>query len=381
MNKRRFEDSIKLRTANANGRDIVFIGNDLFSDAIEKNLILMGKNVIKSYDCEEILSGKSILNKYHSDVFVLMAQYRQHKEIYEYLLDKGYRYQIDMAFMGLGGFIKETNLVDPLLTFNRSEQVYDGIKIYGNLGKAKLKIVVLGNSTSDPYTGGIKSWSEILYNKMVAAGNNDVCILNGAMGGYNSTQEFLKFNRDILPIKPDIVLSMSGYNDSLENWFDNYPYIHKYQNRFYEYLLTLDRMAPDSMDMRNLHQVTYGVEDRSNGWDVWINNIKKIHAISEEFGIKYIPFIQPMYFIDNHFVDEDLRNIVSEYYGDSMGQTKEKVTRFCTTAESELEKYPYIKNLLHIFNGEEVFYDICHCNEVGNRIIAESVFEVIKIYL
>lgn len=45
----------------------------------------------------------------------------------------------------------------------------------------------------------------------------------------NSVKKYLKLNRDVLTLNPDLVISFSGYNDVIGNsTVDNFPYLHKY---------------------------------------------------------------------------------------------------------------------------------------------------------
>lgn len=73
-----------------------------------------------------------------------------------------------------------------------------------------LKIVVLGGSTSDPALG--YSWPELLAGVLKERGAK-ATVLNGGVAGYSSNQELIKLTRDVLPLGPDIVISMSGVND------------------------------------------------------------------------------------------------------------------------------------------------------------------------
>lgn len=377
----RWEKSLLKRIENYQNREILLIGNDLFTDAIEENLKSLKKTVRDKISVEKLLSKEiNIDNGFSDKCFILMAQYRGHKEVYEYLIDLGLEYQKDFALMGLGGYIENVNLVDPLLMFNRSEDIIPGIKVYGNINNSSQIVAVSGNSTSDPYTGGIVSWPELLYNNLVKV-NPQICLLNCAMTGYTSTQEFLKFNRDVLPLKPDIYIMMSGYNDIQGNAsVDRYPFLHKYQKRFYDFLLTNPVLAPDSMDMRNLHEVTYGLPCVEPDYRIWLNNVRKIKAICDSFEVKYVPYLQPMVENGKYQIDDELRRIFIEYFGkDNYNSVKKKTINFCECIEKESEKNLEIHNIVHLLDKiPNAFYDTCHCNEQGNLVIATKVFHDIK---
>lgn len=372
---RRWESSLLKRIKNRKNRSIVLIGNDLFTNCIYENLLLLEIPVITKYSVQKVLDDSALSNYNKEDIFILMAQYRGHKEIYEFLTDKNYQYQLDFSLMGLGGYIENVDCVDSLLTYNRSDDL-PGIKIFGDQSTDSYKIVTLGNSTSDPYTGGIKSWSEMLY-EMLRKKEYHITLYCAAMTGYTSTQEYLKFNRDILQMKPDLVIMMNGYNDINGNAaIDHFPYLHKYQKRFYDFLLTNPVLAPDSMDMRNMKKVMHGLENDSEDVDIWLCNIRKMKAICNEFNIQFYPYLQPMVEYGGYIIEDDLIEMFKEYFGEVRYETyKRNVQNFCNDARKKIKNFPYIHDLTTIFKGKTgIFYDTCHCNELGNRIISNYIY-------
>ena len=82
---------------------------------------------------------------------------------------------------------------------------------YGDEASGGTRIMVLGGSTSSEvyYPEG---WVSKLYRKIHAEGKQ-VVIYNGAIEGDTVFQEFNRMIRDIRRLKPDIVISLSGYND------------------------------------------------------------------------------------------------------------------------------------------------------------------------
>ena len=91
---------------------------------------------------------------------------------------------------------------------------------YGSDGDGATRIMVLGGSTSSEvyYPEG---WVSRLYRIICAAGKKAV-IYNGAVEGDRVFNEMARLVRDIHRLKPDIVISLSGYNDlsALDNKFE-----------------------------------------------------------------------------------------------------------------------------------------------------------------
>lgn len=381
----RWGPSIRKYLENLNGRKVLIYGNDKYTIAIAQTAIALGINVkgvlsdtLSDDEISVFPSENFSLHFSPKEYFVLVASLIKHKEAYEALIHSGYKLSIDFAIMGIGGYTKPIDAIDSLLGFSRLNDDIPGFQILGEDTENAYKIVVLGNSTSDPTTAMIPSWCQLVYNKLLDNGYN-VCLYNGATTGYCSTQEFLKFNRDVLPLKPDVVISFGGYNDiEGTSSVEQFPFLHKYSRKFYEYLKTNPRLAPDSMYMRNVNMVSHGNPDVREDYLIWIENMKKMKVLCDLYSIQFIAYFQPMLENESCFVDTTLEQIIEEFYALSniSRQTiHDKVVSYNTSIRKYMKQFPFIRDLGGIFkNQSHVFYDICHYTEIGNELIAEKVF-------
>lgn len=142
------------------------------------------------------------------------------------------------------------NLYDPLLGYSRLDDI-EGYKIFHP--EYKKRIVVLGNSTTDWSVSGLRSWPYWLSELLVKSGY-EYSIYNGATVGYYSGQECLKCIRDILSLKPDIVISCSGINDA--GWLKaspDHPYICKWQNN------VVKKTIEQRSAVTSLREIGYGL--------------------------------------------------------------------------------------------------------------------------
>ena len=107
---------------------------------------------------------------------------------------------------------------------------YTGFKKFSdkNSTKVRKRIVVLGGSTSDcGYNTAVTNWTEWLEIILRESGCS-VEVLAGGIQGYASSQELLKLIRDVLILRPDLVISFSGINDAtgmgmlVQYFFDNH---------------------------------------------------------------------------------------------------------------------------------------------------------------
>ena len=375
----------------AKNREIVIVGNDSFTVEIAYTVqhlkyplsIIVTDNPKKfsAFKDDVKILGKEWLEKENLDAyFVFGALMTGHKEVYTVLVERGRILRKDFTIIGIGGYTKPLDSIDSLLTLNRRNEDIVGFRVFDNCKETGKKIVILGNSTSDPSTGNIKSWSEWLFEKLCNMGTN-ITIYNGAITGYSSTQEFLELNRDVLQLKPDMVISFSGYNDVQGNSTEEgFPFLHKYEKKCYDFWSSQERLAPDSMAVRNVSSVTHGIKNELPDYEIWINNMTKMYVICKAFHIKFIGYLQPMVDYKVARRTNEHQKVIEEFLKVAHSeQLPDKVNSFCEEAVARISQYPYIHDLTNIFCEEyNVFYDTCHYTEYGNQIIAENILKDIE---
>ena len=224
-------------------------------------------------------------------------------------------------------------------------------------------ILVLGNSATDPLFYRQKSWTECLVEKYKLDGKK-VVIFNGAITDYNSGNELIKFVRDGLCLKPDIVISYSGFID-FRNYNLDYPYVN------------LNLMRTTKTWEENCHKkVIYGVKDDRTAYTRWLENEKSIYSICKEYGIKFYAVLQP--WVGSNFTgnSEQLKkwyyqywNIVFPEFTDLLKNANDFWVNI------RIDRNDWLIDFTSIFDGvkqDAVFYDSIHVNEVGNKIVADS---------
>ena len=118
---------------------------------------------------------------------------------------------------------------------------FTGFVVYGDrTDSSAIRIFALGGSTTDPIfslggpstgPGYEECWPKILQDLLNDVGIPAV-VFNGGVAGYSSNQELLKLVRDVLPLKPDIVLSLSGINDlGFVHSVERHPMVHPHLDK------------------------------------------------------------------------------------------------------------------------------------------------------
>ena len=270
----------------------------------------------------------------------------------------------------------EVHILDPNLGYNF---IYDKSNLPGFVefgdSECEYTICTLGGSTTDATVFPFKSWTQILYDVLKQKGLR-VKILCGGCSGYKSSQELIKLARDVIPLKPNMIIHYTGINDAMQcigdSRIDNHPFLHPYQAELFDKIsnsVKYEYKTSYQMDQ----QYTLGVRSDLSGWDSLINNIKMMDCISKTFEIEYFPFLQPCLATKNHWSSDEKELIINT------GISKEyieSIRRFY--GNKEIDSGINICDMTDIFdNVNNVYMDICHVRECANEIIAQYIYDYI----
>lgn len=229
---------------------------------------------------------------------------------------------------------------------------YPGYDVYGNEKLAKVKIMILGGSTSTSNVYRTVSWVECFYHILSEAGYCPV-IYNGAMCSYRIVDEYLHMLRDIEPLKPDFVISFSGVNNTSER---------KVVNQF-------NTSSGDSIICNN-SDVISGIKSDEPLYEFWYRVSKLIRLTAEYHGAKVYNFLQPM-----NSTNESYDLIQKGMF--ELTEHEKYIEDYKVKASAESD--PIYFNLSSMLDGKKQMYiDMCHYSTEANRLIAKRVFEIMK---
>lgn len=275
---------------------------------------------------------------------------------------------------------KYCNIFDPLLGYSRSDDI-QGIKIFGKETNNALRIVALGGSTTDYSYSFIKSWPQLLHEFLETKGISNV-VYNGGVCGYSSCQERDKFLRDIVGLKPDLVLSLTGINDV--NWTLVYKKNPYYSNYFVNKMIK-SIYENVSKHNNNENEVRLGLTPMMPDYENWYRNEKIIHGVAKEFDIKFYAFLQPFIF-EGHYEMSDFEKKWMKYflkYGlnehHAMRLIYEGYSRFYSGARKMINDCDFIFDITSAFDDAiGVYTDGVHCDYIGNVLIAKTIIKKLE---
>ena len=242
----------------------------------------------------------------------------------------------------------------------------------------RIRIVTLGGSTTDAQLYPFKCWSEIL-KELLEQDHIAAEILCGGMADYNSCSEMIKLLRDVIKIKPDIVLSYSGINDMNIERFGRYSQFPFLNGLMLEYIEKSNAVSGKNMQ--------YGIPEKRDIVDVWIENESTMNIIAKEHGISFFAFFQPC--LTNRFFSEDDNSYIEKMlnYHFTDFEQKEVCWSLVSNCKQFMEKIPKLQkkwlfDLSHIFDDKickDIYLDPLHVTEKGNYIIARNIYQKIKL--
>ena len=243
-------------------------------------------------------------------------------------------------------------------------------------------ILTLGGSTTDALNHE-SSWPEELARLLVEQGIAGT-VINGAAGGYSTSQELLKLIRDGIEFWPDLVISYSGVNDRGAYGAMPYPMVHRYQRDILGSLTQsrLPPILPNTIALlkslsggdENQLRFTLGLETERNRGEWYARNLSLMNAVSQASGADFLGVIQPSALVGNY-------EWAAEF---EKGGKSAKYVRSLRSLYAEIDELPALAKDVHsfidIFNGIEGVYrkDGVHTTQMGDRIIAENMLALIR---
>lgn len=219
-----------------------------------------------------------------------------------------------------------------------------GWKQYGNEG---IKIMVLGNSTSSE-TVHSENWISKLYSKFQAE-NINVTLYNEANICDDIVSGILRLLRDGYALQPQIVICMSGVNNTVYK---------ECTNQFNEEKLIWGMKNGDFYDGMDISESLYSF---------WLRNMKILKHIAECQGICFYGFLQPM----------NITMAQMNLYEKSLFESERHIIGAKTFDECADDESGYI-NLMRLFEHKNgMFVDICHYTNKAQEMIADKVYEAV----
>ena len=221
-------------------------------------------------------------------------------------------------------------------------------------GKNPIKIMIVGGSTSAYQTFSVEAWGKVLWKKLAKIGVNAQVYL-GAVPGYNIVDELLCILRDAYPVKPDIIISMSGVNNAQQWEF----------NRF-----TIEMTDKDEIrgyDPEDKYKVCNGIPFKEDAYDFWVRVEKMLQMYAEHVGAEFFAFLQPC---NEHM---DSMNLAEKILFEDEMDIEGAKSFYQKATDSDI----YVNLYGNFHHRMDLFIDCCHYSDAGVDLLSEIVLKKI----
>ncbi len=310
------------------------------------------------------------------EAYILLTEERGQVEQAGYLIDKGFRYVDNFNFISGAHFqtrLSRDTSLDPTMGYStKSDNVY-GCRFLGKNHKSDYRIAVNGASLVDETSFEWKLWPQLLYESLMEK-EKQVSFLLCATYGHTTSQCLLKLLRDILPLKPDMVIDyLSFENDCCYGERIKTPFVTGYQKKI---LSLVKNQVKDKWEAKKANTICWGNTAGKRTSDVILDNIFMSRLLCESYGIRYICVFPPS--ITTQRV-RALPDIELQWAYDRYGRISRKVYAEIEEKMSDEIKECIVDARSWMDEYEGMFYDQFHMKETGNRIIADKMLEILGI--
>lgn len=262
----------------------------------------------------------------------------------------------------------------------------DGLKIFRNKEKpdSTYRIIITGGSVAY----GLELDNTISANLETILKDTfpdkKIEVLNAGVPAYVIEQEFILIQLVLQYYEPDMIISLDGYNDLItaeinrfypcpdvlppHNWKDfqsikQKENSRKIQGRFYGIFPNIERLV--DFFARKFYNDKNGFNELKNNKQnialTYFRRVKDIDAFCKGKNIQYFHLLQPLKFINS-----------------PTNEREETLSLIYKCINDSLLVLDYYSNLSStFFDNKNVFTDECHINAIGNKIIANLIYDKI----
>jgi len=368
----------------SHGKQIVIVGCDERAYQLQNKLILFEMKQIafldlgeKQFDkiddsiivnIEEIACNK---NAYYAVLF----QNKYYNEQLNILNEKGLNYItdfIDISTAHLQTKLDKLSALDPTMGHGTWSANQYGCRFFGNVRDAKMRIAINGASLADETVFDWKIWPELL-NERICEERNDIGLMIYASYGYTTSQCFLKFIRDIVPEKPDLLIDYCPWeNDCFYGDNIQTPYVVGYQKKILKFL---KGNITSRYENKKTDRLQLGRQIEMSTEKIIANNIIFTKKICDTLGIKYYCILPPSIITKKKNCCEEYE----KYY--SLGEKAFNAEKICKKALVDMQNElgeSLVDARSWMDDYSDIFYDQFHMHEDGNNVIAIGVLKLLN---
>ena len=252
-------------------------------------------------------------------------------------------------------------------------------------------------------------------------GTDRIEVINAGQGWYNSTQELIFLSTELVLYEPDLVIVIDGYNDAHHTrvWRVRPPsnavvtrQIHR-QLRMQEHLgklrwidslgmvlessniLSRITASQNVIGLRGNRESTTHVSSKSLKLDETsdreavlnvmmhrlVMNWTLMHRLTNSFQCRSLFALQPCMFAKDQLSEKEKQWVASKPFSEDMRKVWTDLQRYIEAQAKNLHLPVFDADRLVSDSPNHLLIDYCHMTPAGNKMLAEAIFERVKVEL
>ena len=240
---------------------------------------------------------------------------------------------------------------------------------------SSLRLFITGGSTSDLAIDS-NNWPMALHRLLNEQGMEHT-IFVGAVGGFNSAQEYLRLIEIGLSLRPHLHISYSGANET-----GDFGFATEYEKDFYTQALNRQRttfLAPNLIYFIRHHllpaspDVTLSSLPEIKTAERFKKNLGLMRAAARQFDYRYIGILQPLRGM-GHYRQTEGKSFNMDYLED--------YKKYYPTMQQWVKQYPdELFDFTAIFDtaSSAVYYDDCHLLPAYQSTVAKNILQCLSL--
>jgi len=256
-------------------------------------------------------------------------------------------------------------------------------------------VFVLGGSTVFGVGVGSKQTISYFLQQLANQSHRKVLVVNAGVTAYYSTQELIHLQRNLLPHRPDVVISITGRNDAFYGLHPSYisdsipyhgmmrrdlgaldPYYSsletpRWRLHFMNWFAAL--LANKRFDwLKDFESAKLSFH--STAIEVFLRNQRAVHSLLQGLGVQHYLFLQPTIDYPERTLAPEERGMDQDGYVAPLQQAYKEL---CTETEKNLDP-AWFKGTIDITKQPgQLFIDNVHLSEAGARLTAQAIYRAI----
>jgi len=218
--------------------------------------------------------------------------------------------------------------------------------------------------------------------KMISKKYENIDIINAGIPKAYSVSETEYIKNDLIHYKPNMIIVYDGWNDLSKNLNEFYITEEEDSNKFIRFINRGEYYTPKIIlqhynnwkhEKLDIEFDSKHIEEKSS---LWAENWKDTCESLNEEGIKIVIILQPILGSGDKILSPEEEEYFSHYDSETANKSYEKYAKKMQSLKNSCYQVHDYRNAFDRYT-DTIYFDSGHVGDVGNKIIADKIHDVI----